>query len=474
MTPEQFCAESPRANQAPDCSRYAPPAPKVCCMAMTAECLSCSESKTPEQFCADPAKARMATDCDMYIKQVAPPRPCCMSMNAECLACSANMTPKEYCSIPDNFEMAVDCDAYAPPPKVIAVPVAAASVSTTPKLCCRAMTAECMSCTYDMTPQVFCADPQYASMVGDCDRYPKPAFTARSVPSNSPATTTKTLYVADKQVPCWGPFERECLQVRYVPEGDWELFYDYIDGFEWYPGYQYELLVSVSPVANPPMDGSSLSYKLIELVSQAKPAVDGRADPTAAATSPRKCCKSMKLECLACVAGLTEEEYCARPDMAAKAVDGGCDAIAVARVSTTGPTLRGFAPAVTIDTASMDAVPLMGGGDHDYVAYAMRNNKPRYLTAAETTADTIVVTWVPPEGPIDCGSVTYQVRYRRRMPEDTGDWQTVTNNVPGETMAVIRGLDARIIYQVEVVPVHGNTVEGPRTRQQFRTRKDQA
>ena len=45
------------------------------------------------------------------------------------------------------------------------------------------------------------------------------------------------------------------------------FFYNQIEGFDYIPGYEYELLVNVEEVANPPAGGSSLKYTLIEEVS---------------------------------------------------------------------------------------------------------------------------------------------------------------------------------------------------------------
>lgn len=43
-----------------------------------------------------------------------------------------------------------------------------------------------------------------------------------------------------------------------------------IEGFEYEKGYEYELLVRKTTLANPPADGSNISYKLIKILSQNK------------------------------------------------------------------------------------------------------------------------------------------------------------------------------------------------------------
>lgn len=80
--------------------------------------------------------------------------------------------------------------------------------------------------------------------------------------------TTETLYVAPFWKTCQGVGPMLCLQTRAVPEGDWQLFYNSIEGFTYEPGYQYELKVKKTDVANPPADASSLRYSLVEVVSK--------------------------------------------------------------------------------------------------------------------------------------------------------------------------------------------------------------
>ena len=77
-----------------------------------------------------------------------------------------------------------------------------------------------------------------------------------------------SLYVGPQRVPCEGEGPQECYQVKETPDGEWQLFYDEIEGFEWEPGYEYELRVNVYQVENPPAGGSSLRYELVEVVSK--------------------------------------------------------------------------------------------------------------------------------------------------------------------------------------------------------------
>ena len=78
----------------------------------------------------------------------------------------------------------------------------------------------------------------------------------------------KTLFVGPEKVDCVGVAPQKCYMVREDPAEDWRFFYSQIAGFEYEPGYQYELLVREEKVANPPADGSSLRWELVEVVSK--------------------------------------------------------------------------------------------------------------------------------------------------------------------------------------------------------------
>lgn len=83
-----------------------------------------------------------------------------------------------------------------------------------------------------------------------------------------PAPEEKIIFIGPKKVECMGVGPMECYQVKEDPNGEWQLFYDQIEGFKWEPGYTYELRVAVHPVENPPTDASSLRYVLIETVDK--------------------------------------------------------------------------------------------------------------------------------------------------------------------------------------------------------------
>lgn len=83
------------------------------------------------------------------------------------------------------------------------------------------------------------------------------------------------LRVNSYTVDCVGEMEGKCLLVQ---EGDkigteeWEYFYyeDSIVGFDYEPGYIYNLVVKRTEIKNPPQDGSSFRYELVRIQSREK------------------------------------------------------------------------------------------------------------------------------------------------------------------------------------------------------------
>lgn len=63
-----------------------------------------------------------------------------------------------------------------------------------------------------------------------------------------------------------GAGPQQCLVIARSDGGDPELFYGSIEGFEFEEGTSYVVDVSVTEVADPPADGSSLRYTLVEVV----------------------------------------------------------------------------------------------------------------------------------------------------------------------------------------------------------------
>jgi len=90
---------------------------------------------------------------------------------------------------------------------------------------------------------------------------------------------TKTLYIGPKLADCTGAGAQKCLMVREHPDDDYQYFYQPIAGFDYEEGYAYEIVVSVEQVENPPADGSSLQYSLVEIISKTPVAEASEAPP---------------------------------------------------------------------------------------------------------------------------------------------------------------------------------------------------
>ena len=84
------------------------------------------------------------------------------------------------------------------------------------------------------------------------------------------APAVQSLFVREQLADCHGEAPMKCLQVREVATEEWRNLYAPIEGFEYEPGHAYELRVEVTQVAKPPADGSSLRYRLLEVVSKQK------------------------------------------------------------------------------------------------------------------------------------------------------------------------------------------------------------
>jgi hypothetical protein len=86
--------------------------------------------------------------------------------------------------------------------------------------------------------------------------------------ASSPDAEIVSLFVAPETVACVGVAPQECLQVRYSPDEEYQFFYSNIAGFEFEPGFNYELLVQKTPVENPPADGSTIAWTLLEVIAK--------------------------------------------------------------------------------------------------------------------------------------------------------------------------------------------------------------
>lgn len=80
--------------------------------------------------------------------------------------------------------------------------------------------------------------------------------------------TGEILYISPYWQTCSGVGPMLCMQVKNDPAGEWQLFYDRIEGFQYVPGFTYELKVKQEKVPNPPADASSIRTILVEEISR--------------------------------------------------------------------------------------------------------------------------------------------------------------------------------------------------------------
>jgi heat shock protein HslJ len=80
----------------------------------------------------------------------------------------------------------------------------------------------------------------------------------------------KTIYVGPRQVDCVGVAPQKCLLVKENLDDEWTMYYDQIEGFDYEPGYEYELRITEEEIENPPADASSIRWTLVEVVSKTR------------------------------------------------------------------------------------------------------------------------------------------------------------------------------------------------------------
>ena len=81
------------------------------------------------------------------------------------------------------------------------------------------------------------------------------------------------LLIGPQLVDCLGGgmIQGKCYQAKSsASEPDWGNFSDAIEGFEWEPGYEYELRVEVTDYRPINYDNTFRSFVLIEVVSKTK------------------------------------------------------------------------------------------------------------------------------------------------------------------------------------------------------------
>lgn len=74
--------------------------------------------------------------------------------------------------------------------------------------------------------------------------------------------------IASQNADCTGVAPQKCLLVKKGNATDWEYFYSNIEGFNYEPGYEYQLEVKEEKRENVPADASSIRYILVKEISK--------------------------------------------------------------------------------------------------------------------------------------------------------------------------------------------------------------
>lgn len=75
-------------------------------------------------------------------------------------------------------------------------------------------------------------------------------------------------YVANHKASCTGVTPQMCYLMKNSQDGVWQYYHNDIEGFKYEEGYEYEILVNKKVIDNPPADGPSFVYKLVNIVKK--------------------------------------------------------------------------------------------------------------------------------------------------------------------------------------------------------------
>lgn len=84
----------------------------------------------------------------------------------------------------------------------------------------------------------------------------------------------QTLMIVGPQlVSCGNDGTKQCLQVKFDPQDEWQVMEAPIEGFDYVPGYRYTLLVAELDTQSPPDQAANAQFMLVEVQDQVEEAV---------------------------------------------------------------------------------------------------------------------------------------------------------------------------------------------------------
>lgn len=90
-------------------------------------------------------------------------------------------------------------------------------------------------------------------------------------PDDAPLEDITRLMVHSSKVSCVGLIEQECYQIKEgdaIPDGAWRNFYEGIVGFDYVPGFIYEIEVRKIERNPIPQDAGQYRYVFVRLISK--------------------------------------------------------------------------------------------------------------------------------------------------------------------------------------------------------------
>lgn len=88
-----------------------------------------------------------------------------------------------------------------------------------------------------------------------------------------PDHATITIQVAPQQVACTGITKQRCFRVKTADATDWQLYYGDISGFNYQPGFLYQLRVKQQHEKPSDANVSALEWALVSVVTKQAAAV---------------------------------------------------------------------------------------------------------------------------------------------------------------------------------------------------------